>query len=330
MGCESTDNACHKQWQAVHITALVPSVLSIIASVCIIIIGITYHRRLRSLGLSAQLPIFISLCDLGFELSHGGDHLHNLLADFVSEGALCQFFGCLKPFFINCQTTWALSVAFFVNRSVLAERVPTYGPHNVYLHAFCWGVPLIILVGGFAFDVYGVEGPWCGITNHVTDFWMVDVWMSIAICLLAVNYAWIIYHIFKVMKKRQHVHAKNSSRKAIRNALPIMSLFPVAYALQWIFYGLYKTHVLANTYGNVLLVVCTANMGGVYNFALYGRMLFNFIRKKLRQQVKDLSANNDVKTSSGGTAPNMEIYVPSTTVDDIDKPDVDDIDKPAQ
>ena len=140
MGCESTDDACKQNWDTIHIAALIPSAFSIIASVFIIIAGTINHGR-YSMTFAAQLPIFISICDLAFELNHGGDHLHNVLTGYVSEGWLCQLFGGFKPFSINAQTAWTLGTAFYINRCIFnrkSKSEPSFGPKNAYLHLACW------------------------------------------------------------------------------------------------------------------------------------------------------------------------------------------------
>ena len=170
MKCEEDQsNSCLLEWRLIHICALVPACLSIMASIYIIVTGLIYHKRITELRLSfgAKLPIFISICDLTFELCHGGDHLHNLLTGYVSEGFLCTFFGCLKPWSINAQTAWALGTAFYLMSVLRNDKNDSFkfSKYGKYIHLLCWGIPTCVLIIGFIYDVYGVEGPWCGISN---------------------------------------------------------------------------------------------------------------------------------------------------------------------
>lgn len=288
MGCESTDMECHAKWETVHIAALIPSVGSALASIFIIVTGIKYHVQLSKLTFGAQLPIFISICDLGFELSHGGDHLHNVIADYVSEGALCQLFGCMKPFLINCQTAWALGVAVYLNRCIFNGTMvePTFGPKNVYLHLCCWGIPFIALIFGFAFDVYGVEGPWCGVPDPLVDFLMVDIWLALALTILLINYGWIAYKLHSVYNGADSSANSRASQtqKKVNQTIRTIGLYPVAYFIQWLAYTLFKTQAVEQTYGAVLWVVTTANLGGIFNLCLYGPLLFRQVKRGLREQ----------------------------------------------
>ena len=167
MGCEYNDLTCLESWTYLHVIAIIPTTISIVCSIYIIGMGTYYHIALKNLGFAAQLPIFISICDLVFSMSHGSDHVHNLLKGYVSEGALCQLFGCLKPLSINCQTAWALATAFFISHTIIKAREPTFGKYNLYIHVPCWGIPFIIMIFGFAYDVYGIEGPWCGVKQPI-------------------------------------------------------------------------------------------------------------------------------------------------------------------
>jgi len=298
MGCEPTDMSCLARWETVHIAALIPSVFSALASIFIIVTGIKYHVQLSKLTFGAQLPIFISICDLGFELSHGGDHLHNVIADYVSEGALCQLFGCMKPFLINCQTAWALGVAVYLNRSIFnrGKIEPQFGPKNVYLHLCCWGIPFIALIFGFAFDVYGVEGPWCGVPDPLVDFLMVDLWLVLALTILLFNYGWIAYKLRSVYHRTDSGTAANtraaSTQKRVNQIVRTIGLYPVAYFIQWFAYTLFKTQAIEQTYGAVLWVVTTANLGGIFNLCLYGPLLFRQVRRTLRHEHSQQKSTN--------------------------------------
>lgn len=165
--CSSSSLICLQQWNTVHIVALIPTIGSIFCSFYIIVTGIHYHTLLNKLNLrfTAQLPVCISICDLVFNLNHGSDHIHNILTGYVSEGWLCQFFGCLKPFSINCQTAWVLGTAFFLSYTIIKAKEPSFGQYNLKIHIPCWGIPFTIMVIGFGYNVYRIEWAWCGIKD---------------------------------------------------------------------------------------------------------------------------------------------------------------------
>ena len=234
MKCEETSTSCHNQWKTIHIAALIPAALSSIASIFIIITGIKYHHKFSNLTFAARLPIFLSICDLFYEVFHGGDHLHNIIHDYVSEGDLCQLFGSMKPFWINCQTAWALSISIYLYFRIsdpfksTNEKSDTFGPGNIYLHLFCWGVPTIILIIGFIIDVYDVEGPWCGIPSTLPDFLMVDLWICLTVIIMVILYGIIIYKLHSMMIKSDNSAQIRRTKRVIRN----IGLYPLAYVIQ--------------------------------------------------------------------------------------------------
>ena len=298
MNCPDKNSTCLTMWQWIHIAALIPATFSIIASIFIIVTGIKYHRILSNLTFGAKLPIFISFCDLGWEIFHSGDHIHNLIQGYVTEDFWCILCGCMKPFSIklcfyihylhslsilitksspyyqyvflyqiiykiSCQTAWTIAVSVYLNRSIFDDSCtePKFGPHNIYLHAFCWGIPTIILISGFIFNVYGIEGPWCGIKDPMTDVYMVDIWMIIAILVLIVNYGWIMYKLHKVTTHHNNRKDSNSAvivaNNRIKRIIKTIGLYPVAYFVQWLAYCLYKTNVVPRTFETALWVVTT-------------------------------------------------------------------------
>eukprot|EP01084_Bolivina_argentea_P145064 254372_1 len=306
MSCDESNEECYKQWKTIHITALIPSISSSLASIFIIITGLKYHRKLSNLTFGAQLPIFISVSDLLFEIFHGGDHLHNLIKGYVSEQALCQLFGCMKPFSINCQTTWSLAVGLYLNRTIFngSKIEPTFGKYNIYLHIFCWGIPFIIFICGFIFNVYGVEGPWCGVSNPTIDIFMVDIWIVFAIIILGINYSCIIYKLHSVVNNQQEQNDVGNFNNRIKKVIRTIGLYPIAYFFQWLAYTLFKAAMIPRTFYTLLWVVITGNMGGVFNLFLYGPLLLNQIKRLKREQrenSKQLKYSHTNDTTSQAT-----------------------------
>ena len=286
MNCDESNQKCFDQWNIIHIAALIPGTISSIACIFIIITAIKYHSILSNLSFAAQLPIFISICDLGFEISHGGDHLHNLIYSYVSENELCQLFGSMKTFFINCQTVWALATAIYLHKSIFKqskhEKIAMV-KQNMYLHISCWGAPTIILCFGFIFDVYGVEGPWCGIPDRLTDIFMVDIWMCITIMMLVTIYSDMLWKLYQISKYETGGNGLENSNERVKKAIRTIGLYPIAYLVQWLAVILYKVYIIPRTFGTGLWVVICGNCGGIFNLILYGPMLLNQIKREKQE-----------------------------------------------
>ena len=306
MDCDESNKECFSHWQTIHIAALIPTVLSIIACLFMIITGIKYHKILSNLSLAAQLPIYISISDLTFEIFHGGDHLHSLIHSFIFKDPWCVLFGSMKAFGVNIQTAWALGVSTYLIRTIFnasGEEI-MFGKHNVYLHAFCWGAPLIIFFFGFIFDAYGKSlGPWCDVADPATHFLMVDVWMVIVILALIVNYGLIIYKLGSVINLSSSKKCKANERNygtlhcRMKKVMRTVGLYPIAFIAQWFAYMIYLTNVVPQTYAISLWVVITGNCGGIFNLFLYGPLLLNQIKneKRRRETTKRATAIGVIK-----------------------------------
>eukprot|EP00485_Elphidium_margaritaceum_P007545 CAMPEP_0202692912 /NCGR_PEP_ID=MMETSP1385-20130828/7169_1 /ASSEMBLY_ACC=CAM_ASM_000861 /TAXON_ID=933848 /ORGANISM="Elphidium margaritaceum" /LENGTH=561 /DNA_ID=CAMNT_0049348519 /DNA_START=82 /DNA_END=1764 /DNA_ORIENTATION=- len=310
MGCaDDPSSQCFTEWKAIHIAALVPSTLSAIASIFIIFCSIKYHFKFPNLTFAAKLPAFLSIADLGFELFHGGDHLHNLRTGYVapSSSAFCQMCGSMKQFWTNAQTAWACGVAIYLYRCVFSSssNSPTFGPNNVFLHLCCWGVPAAALATGFVLDVYGVEGAWCGIPDHFTDTLMVNAWIWVAFIFLVAIYAMICFKLRATVQNASCGLGKKSymeQQKKMRKVMRTIGLYPVAYVVQWHAYSLYKMGVLPVSFGIYIYVVLTANSGGIFNVVLYGQMLWNQVKRNKHTAIKDETWNRGRGKKQHGTA----------------------------
>lgn len=204
MACDESDTECFTNWLLIHILALIPSFLSILSSIFIIVTGIKYHSKFKSnFSFAAELPIYISIADLTFAVFHSGDHIHSLVHNYIMEGGPCILFGAMSTFGVNLQTAWAFGVSVYLNRTIFndsSEEIK-FGKKNIYLHMFCWGSPSMILIFGLIFKKYGqASGPWCEIiADPQTHFFMVSIWMIIVIIAMIINYGFIIYKLRSII-----------------------------------------------------------------------------------------------------------------------------------
>ena len=305
MDCDESNKECFTQWQNIHIAALVPTFFSIVASLIIIIAGIKYHKKLSHLSLAAQLPIYISISDLIFEIFHGGDHIHSVTHNYIFSDTWCIIFGSMKTFGVNIHSAWALGVSVYLIRTIYyhAGDEMTFGKHNIYLHACCWGAPLIIFFFGFIFNTYGKSlGPWCDVADPGTHFLMVDIWMVLVIFALIINYGLIIYKLRRVIKtsgpksKTANEHNYDRMHTRMKKVMRMVGFYPVAFIAQWFAYMVYLTNLVPQTYATTLWVVSNANCGGIFNLFLYGPLLLNQIRShdrsdRIRKSAKRVISN---------------------------------------
>ena len=148
---------------------------------------------------------------------------------------------------------------------------------------------------------------------------MVDIWIVISYILLVIMYSFTGYYLYNIMKG----HFSNDSRfdtgrVGIKRAIKTFGLFPIAYLIQWHAYGLYKTHLIPNTFEMVLWVVITANLGGLFNLLLYYPLLLNQVKtensknKQLQMEKYRISNNNSNKKGRSRNTQTPQTRTPQT------------------
>ena len=320
MGCEETDRECLSRWDQVHIAAIPPSYISLCCSIYIIIMTLVYIKQFRTITFGATLPMYISICDAVFHSCHGSDHVHNLITSYISPGGWCLFLGSMKQWSINSQTSWAIATAYFINYCIRNGSPPDkkYTKFNIILHSICWGIPTLVTIFGFIFNVYGLEGPWCGIRSAWNDFLMVDLWVLVADVVLIILYGWTYYIIYYKMKQANlHIRTVSSnirsesirtirsqssvdcgnvrndvinarvdkSAKSITKVMKTLPWFPIVFVCQWTLFLMWKL-VLAQTWPQTMATVIITNMGGMFNVIVFYRLLMNPVNKKKRERKK--------------------------------------------
>ena len=109
--CTDAHSACYSLWEQVHLAALIPAFISIVCSLYIICCTVKYRRQFKQMTFGAMLPMFISICDVGFHSFHGIDHVHNLSTGFVTEGPWCKVLGATAILFMLSQNKVIISSA---------------------------------------------------------------------------------------------------------------------------------------------------------------------------------------------------------------------------
>ena len=189
-------------------------------------------------------------------------------------------------FLADTQTAWTIGCAVYLYRFVLGmqRQEPSFGRNNIYLHIVCWGIPITVMVVGWLIAAYGPEyGPWCGLKDPLTDLLMVDLWIFVALLILIMLYSIVVFKLYKMVQIAERTHSENEnirkSNEEIKRVMRFIGIYPIAYCLQWTGYALFKLGFVPISWGYLMCLVITVNFGGCYNFVLYGRLLFNQLRR---------------------------------------------------
>lgn len=251
---------------------------------------------------------------------------------------VCAFFGSMKPLWMNAQTAWACASAVYLFRVLLSPMrgLPTFGPRDIYLHGFCWGIPFISWLIGWSVNAYGVEYAYCGVVNPKTDLYLIFIPMFSTIIFLAVTYGIIVYKMNKSLRRMQD-HSDESKIikqkiEKMRSVVKSIGLYPFAYLLQWLPKGILKLE-LFSVQGNtgfiyLMFVVICANSGGFFNCLLYGPLLWNQIKREKRKETRDMMSNAIVVvTPKSEENQVIEFTMEYTTNDSDDGTELDKIKK---
>jgi len=269
--------------------------ISIVACLVIFITAIKYHKILSKFSFAACIPIFIAICDFGYEIFHTSDHWYSITHLYVLEGAGCQLVGAFKPFWINMQTAYAIGCAVYLSLffSGFNKSEPSFGRNNVYFHVCCWGVPLLLFIIGWSLGVYGQESAWCGITDPVADLFLVDLWMMFALVFLVACYSYVVWKLCQGIRDAESSTDSDDTAAVKKHTdkmwkvIRSIGIYPIAYFVQWFLYGLFKLQALPqSSFGLILVIVFVTNAGGLFNLFLYGPLLFNQIRRAKAKKMK--------------------------------------------
>ena len=115
------------------------------------------------------------------------------------------------------------------------------------------------------------------------------MWVGISCCLLTICYSIISCYLYKLAKTHQF---KKEHTTEIWEVISKLGLYPLVYIFQWSGYGLLKLHLIEPTFTNLLIVVCTANTGGMLNFLIYYPLLLRQIIRHQTAQYKTHSSKN--------------------------------------
>merc|ERR1712087_15751 len=137
---------------------------------------------------------------------------------------------------------------------------------------------------------------------------VVDLWIFVALIVLAVLYGIVLFKLYRMTKEGDDENEEHTRKKneRIKRVMAFIGIYPIAYLFQWLAYALFKLDLIEATWGFLLYLVVTTNFGGCYNFLLYGRLLFNQIKrsnnKKKKRLEKSVEMNENEKSAMSGTS----------------------------
>ncbi|XP_052764115.1 uncharacterized protein LOC128206030 [Mya arenaria] len=227
----------------IHIPAIVCIAASLVCALATIILSFKNRRAgefFPKWSKGQRLVVYISTCDGLFSFTHLLDHLQILFTmDHVRPKVLCAFYGFIMTVFVVAQILIANVVAINVFVMMFLNKNISFGKFDCGLLIWAFVVPFLGATVAAAYDQFGPMGIACfydAVNGHVANMVFTTIPMPV---ILVVN---IVLYILTFIKIRSY------GKVIVPNAITIgrhvkaatrMSMFVLAFVVQWWCFGLY-------------------------------------------------------------------------------------------
>lgn len=264
----------------IHIPAMICIASSFICAVIAIVLSFkrqNYHRFFTHWTKSERFIVYLALCDGLFNVSHFTDHMHIAVAkNHVYPLELCEFYGFTLALFITAQNLMVNIVAINAFMLIFFNKNLDFGCRDWRLLAWTFGAPFVgATIAGIAGQL-GPNGAFCyfdGIRGKITNIFFTTIPLLLVLVMNTVLYIMTWKRIrdqTEAIKKA--VTDMPASMRASHRAARAMSLFVIAFFIQWWAMGLYGLWGLIDEdipQPIFHFVTTFSNIGGCLNLGVY-------------------------------------------------------------
>jgi hypothetical protein len=202
---------------------MVPSILTMVGTSFIFATYALFPdlRRLKYI----ELVFYIAICDFLSALGMS-------VGDVSEENGLCYFQSALTNFSILASVAWTTVMSHELH-SVLRNQEGI--SNQLYLHSFCWGLPLLLSVITLTTTI-GTGDTWCFISNQTSGpsntrvgvlmYLTFFVWLWLGILLILTFFAFV---AVKLLQERSLF-----SGRGVKNSLKGLLAYPIILVFCWI------------------------------------------------------------------------------------------------
>ncbi|XP_062610882.1 uncharacterized protein LOC134272697 [Saccostrea cucullata] len=283
---------------SLHIPALICITCSFISAVTVLVLSFktSNYKTFFKWTKSERFIVYLAICDGSFNLAHFTDHFHILVTrDHVYPKALCQFYGLMLAEFITAQNLLVNIVAINAFLLMYFNRNLEFGTRDYRLLLWTFGLPLLGSTIAALTGQLGPNGTFCyfdGVTGNTANFFFTTVPLCFILLLNTTLYILIFQKLTSETRRlRRSIGTQTKTLTANHNAARSMSLFVLAFIIQWWAMAVYGLWTFVHPDGvptAVFHFVTTfSNIGGILNF-----IVFIIIRKRSLMVVKISDATN--------------------------------------
>lgn len=270
----------NETFYAIHI----PAIICIVSSFTCAVIAITlsfkrqsYSHFFTKWSKSDRFIVYMALCDGLFNVSHFTDHMHIVIVkNHVYPKELCEFYGFTLAVFITSQNLCVNIVALNAFLLMYFNKNLNFGRWDWKLLVWTFGVPFLGATISAIAGQLGPNGSFCyfdGIKGNVANICFTTVPLLIILVLNTVLYILTWKRIREQTETvKQNFGTMSASMRASHRAAKAMSLFVVAFFIQWwamAFYGFWQL-IDENVPQPIHHLVTTfSNIGGCLNLGVY-------------------------------------------------------------
>ncbi|ELU00855.1 hypothetical protein CAPTEDRAFT_194428 [Capitella teleta] len=268
---------------AVHLTAIITCGISTFVSGAILLYMFrTMKTSFWKCTMGDRLVVYLSICDLGFSISHGLDHVIIFGTDDNTPEPACSVIAWFVQEFTLGQSLVVNIAAVAAVIIIVRERRVSFGRYDWVLITWAFGFPAVLGVVIAGNDLLGAIGAWCFMDMRkaagqaLNTFYilaMITVFVVNSVCYIIVFAK--IRQVEKMMESFStgDTEAKEQSKRSRRSAQN-MALLVLAFLFQWSLYVAYTSWSFFGNPSYKLLVadVFICNLGGVFNGIAYTLM----------------------------------------------------------
>ncbi|XP_052796549.1 uncharacterized protein LOC128228987 [Mya arenaria] len=296
----------------IHIPALICIVTSFTCAIIAIVLSFRSksHRTFFTGWLkSERFIVYLAVCDGLFNTAHFTDHLHIVIVrDHVYPRQLCEFYGFTLVEFITAQNLLVNVIAVNAFMLMYFDKNIYFGRYDWRLLTWTFGTPFVGATIAEALGQLGPNGAYChfdGVKGKIVGLVFTTVTILLILLMNSVLYTLTWRRIQKLTRSAdQSHHSMTSTRRASIRSAQSMSLFVLAFFIQWWTMALYGTwNIFTDNVPQPLfhLVTIFVNLGGTLNLIVYIILRRRRIERPSDTTKDVIKRATDSKKSSNGT-----------------------------
>jgi len=248
------------------------SILAFVSFFSSMFVVITYTAFKRKFPLNMALFFSLCACFLAFFCLFSW----YFGASLMTNNTACMMQGIGMQYFASAIVFWWFASA--VNLYLALVKNLDTSSFKWYIHAFCWGIPLITTIFPIPLNYFGYIGIWCWINDSKAQFIFLYAYMGL-FCVIGVA-LWILIFIYITHVSRKTVGLRSTVKQPYSYHIVRYIIFLLCFILIFSFLFAYRVYdaLHANPpYFVMMMHVICVGVQGIVAFLTFGIRKDNFL-----------------------------------------------------